>query len=73
MNIGIVGLGLIGASMAKAIKRSGYYRLFGYDLDSDVISQAISDNTIDKAGEVEDIECLDMLFLALYPRTASNL
>ena len=68
MNIGIVGLGLIGASMAKAISKKGGNAVFGYDLNPQVISTALSDKTIDKAGEIEDLKSLDMLFLALYPK-----
>ena len=68
MNIGIVGLGLIGASMAKAIEKMGGNLVFGYDLNLDVIAAAISDKTIDRAGKDEDLQSLDMLFLALYPK-----
>ncbi len=68
MKIGIVGLGLIGASMAKAIKRSGGHQIFGYDKDKSVLEKALSHKTIDKIGENGDIGGLDMLFLALYPK-----
>ena len=68
MNIGIVGLGLIGASMAKAIKKNTENRVFGYDINVEVTKKALSDGTIDKIGESADIASLDMLFLALYPK-----
>lgn len=68
MNIGIVGLGLIGASMAKAIKKNTENKVFGYDISESVTKKALSDGTIDKIGEISDIASLDMLFLALYPK-----
>lgn len=68
MNIGIVGLGLIGASMAKTIAKAGGNRIYGYDRDESVLDKALSHKTIDKIGTENDIKCLDMLFLALYPK-----
>lgn len=68
MNIGIVGLGLIGASMAKAIKKNTENKVFGYDISADVTKKALNDKTIDKIGKSADIAALDMLFLALYPK-----
>ena len=64
-NIGIVGLGLIGGSMAKASARAGY-RVFGSDRDQSVVDAAISDGTL--AGRLEDhMEELDLVLVALYP------
>ena len=68
MNIGIVGLGLIGASMAKTIKKNTENKVFGYDINKNVVKKALSEGTIDKIGDDEDIAVLDMLFLALYPK-----
>ena len=39
MKIGIVGLGLIGASMAKALSGAGH-TVLGFDTDLDVIKRA---------------------------------
>lgn len=67
MNIGVVGLGLIGASMAKAIGRAGNDRVFGYDINRDVMSDAICDGVI--CGEIE-LDKIDLLLLALYPQAS---
>jgi len=70
MNIGIVGLGLIGASMAKAIKKYTENKVFGYDINEEVAKKAYAEGAIDKMGNEEDMPALDMLFLALYPKTS---
>ena len=44
MNIGIVGLGLIGGSLAKSAKKNTEFKVFGYDLNSDVVKNAIKFN-----------------------------
>ena len=50
MNISIVGLGLIGASIAKSIKKYTEHTVIGFDTDADVLSRAITDGTIDRIG-----------------------
>ena len=37
MNIGIVGLGLIGGSMAKSIKKRTGHSVYGIDLDGETM------------------------------------
>ncbi len=70
MNIGIIGLGLIGGSMAKAISSFTPHRVFGADLDGEVIARALSDGAI--AAEMGAAECAlcDMILIALYPGAA---
>lgn len=65
MNIGIVGLGLIGASMAKALVRGGEHRVYGFDINREVMDKAVADGTI--CGEI-DFSKLDIMLLALYPQ-----
>lgn len=65
MNIGIVGLGLIGGSLAKAIKKNTENNVFGYDVDKETISKAFLFGAID--GELNSLSDLDMLIVALYP------
>ena len=68
MKIGIVGLGLIGGSMAKAISRSGEHEVIGFDRADAVLYEAKKTGAIQKIGEADDIAELDMLLLALYPK-----
>jgi prephenate dehydrogenase len=45
--VGIVGLGLIGGSLAKAVKAKTSCRVLGYDADDAVTGQALHDGAID--------------------------
>lgn len=69
-NIAIVGLGLIGGSLAKAIKQKTQNFIIGFDLSSEVEMKALKDGTIDKKGELNSLSEVDILFLALYPDSA---
>ena len=42
MNVGIVGLGLIGGSMAKSIKALTAHNVYGADLDTETMTLARS-------------------------------
>ena len=64
--IGIVGLGLIGGSVAKAIKKRTDCVVFGYDIKESTMTQALESGTID--GELRDLSQLDLLVLALFPQ-----
>lgn len=66
MNAAVIGLGLIGGSMAKAIKQNTDYKVYGYDRSQPVVSKAISDNAID-APLGDNIGKCDIIIIALYP------
>ncbi len=69
MDIGIIGLGLIGSSIARAIKKHTEYTVAGFDIDPDVTAGALSDGTLDAAGEQEACGC-GIVFVCLYPGDA---
>ncbi len=71
MNIGVIGLGLIGGSMAKAIKEATSHVVYGYDKNSDVIRKALMDNAIDLSLEANLPSC-DIVIIALYPEASVN-
>jgi len=65
--VGIAGLGLIGGSMAKAIRAKTDCRIYGMDILPDVVSQAKAQGVID--GELAGgtlAEC-SLVIIALYP------
>ena len=65
-SIGIIGLGLIGGSMAKAISSRTEYKVYGSDASSSVTDRAIKEGVL--AGRLEEhIDDIDMLMVALYP------
>lgn len=70
MNIGIVGLGLIGGSIAKAYKRNSSDIIYGSDINKPVQDIAIMSNTIDRVLDISTIPLCDCIFIALYPTAA---
>ena len=66
MKILIVGLGLIGGSMAKAFKKYTKHNIIGFDRDSAVLGKALADGSIDEAFS-GNFEGLDVLVSALFP------
>ena len=67
MNIGIVGLGLIGCSLAKSAKKNTEFKVFGYDLNSDVVKNAIEDKVLDGELTQKQLSSCDYVFIPLYP------
>ena len=69
MKIGVVGLGLIGGSLARAYHKSGH-EVYGYNRNKVVQDYAKLEGTL--AGELNQqtmAEC-DAIFLCLYPQKA---
>lgn len=66
MTVGVVGLGLIGASMAKTIKKHTDFPVMGYDLSKSVMESALLDGTIDGELDLSTDRC-DIVIVALYP------
>lgn len=66
-NIGIVGLGLIGASMAKSVKKKSSAKVYGYDIDTSTTKYALLSGIIDGELNSETIGECDTIFVCLYP------
>ncbi len=64
-NVGIIGLGLIGGSFAKAVKASGKYTVFGCDKDAKTENAAIKDKAIDFVLTEENAKDIDLLVSAV--------
>ncbi len=65
--IGIVGLGLIGGSFAKAMKKTGRYRILGLDRKEETVRAALDAGAIDEAGGPKDLQKADLVIVALHP------
>lgn len=65
--IGVVGLGLIGGSYAKAYRENTSCRIYGADKDPSAVSAAVEDETLDGELTEERIGECDLLLVALYP------
>ena len=68
MNIGIVGLGLIGGSLARAIRANTAHTVWGADLQRPVVYRAKLLEVIDEELTEDRVGACDILILALFPR-----
>ena len=68
MNIAVVGLGLIGGSMAKAIKRATRHTVLGADKSESALLKAELLGAIDARLTDEALATCDLVIVALYPR-----
>lgn len=72
MNIAIVGLGLIGGSLAKAISKRTNHTVLGLDTDANTIKQALSAGAIKESIDAKDLKRADITFVCLFPNTAKD-
>ena len=69
MNVGIIGLGLVGGSFAKAYKAAGH-TVFGHDIDKSILDFAILSGAVDAPLDDESMRCSELVLIALYPGAA---
>lgn len=67
MEIAVIGLGLIGGSMAKAIKQNTTHTVYGYDLQDTVVKKALLLGAIDAPLTDTLLSQCDLTIVALYP------
>ena len=67
MKIAIVGLGLIGGSLAKAIKKNTQYMCYGLDIDKQAVKSAIEQEAIDSEITAEKLGICDIVIISLHP------
>ena len=70
MNVGIVGLGLIGGSMAKSIKTRTGHTVFGADLDAETMTLARMCGAIDGVLTEDALSRCDLILIAIRPGAA---
>ncbi len=70
MTIGIIGLGLIGASLAETIHATTNDTVLGRDIDPDTMRAALGSGTVDGALADRNTHVCDLILIALYPRAA---
>lgn len=68
-NILIAGLGIMGGSLAKALKGFRGGKIYGFDANIDVIKKAESDGVIEKGTTDKDefLPIADLVIVCLYP------
>lgn len=72
MNIGIIGMGLIGGSLGRSIVKRTSHTVFGLDIDEKSMQKALLLNGCHQVLEDSDLNRLDMLIIALNPRTVEG-
>lgn len=67
MQIDVVGLGVIGGSIAKALKENTAHTVIGFDRDENTLLDALSLGAIHRAGSTSALENADVVYVCLYP------
>lgn len=68
MNILICGLGLIGASLAKTLKKNTNHIVLGWNRTESVTEKALRDGVIDRTGDIDSLMAeADITFVNFYP------
>ena len=70
MNVAIVGLGLIGGSMAKSIKNRTSHTVWGIDLNAETMTMARMCGAIDAPLTEENLPQADLILVAIRPGAA---
>lgn len=70
MQVGIVGLGLIGGSAARAYKEAGH-TVLAYDKDTVMLDYAILCGAVDGVLSEGELRTCDLVLLCLYPQAAT--
>ena len=64
----IVGLGLIGGSLAKAISGRTDHLVVGLDTNAAVVAQAVDEGAIARRATERDLQTADVVIVALHPQ-----
>ena len=65
--VGIIGLGLIGASFAKAYKQNSSCRVLAYNRTRETAEKALAEGVIDGIMDESNIHECDLIIPSLYP------
>ncbi len=67
MNIAVIGLGIIGGSYCKTIKKHTNHHVIGVNRSAEVAERALSDGAVDEIGTAESLGKADLIILCMYP------
>lgn len=68
MNIAVIGLGIIGGSFCKAIKKYTDHYVIGINRTAKTAQKALNVGAIDEIGTPESLSKADMVILTMYPQ-----
>ncbi len=66
-SLGIVGLGLIGGSLAKSARKRGFDKIYGFDINKSVVDYALLSGIIDAELSDKKLSECDVVMISLYP------
>lgn len=72
MNVAVVGMGLIGGSICKAVKEKCSCTVWGCDTDGEVCEKALKENCVDEIIEKGKLSQADITFVCLYPEATAK-
>ena len=72
MKIGIIGLGLIGGSMAMSIRKHTEHTVFGYDIDPQVMLRAKAVEAIHDGLDEDMLPACDIVLVCLFPQLCAD-
>lgn len=67
LNIVVVGLGLIGGSIAKALKMNTGHKIYAFDTNEASMLDAVSSGVISGRASAAEIKDADIIYLCTYP------
>lgn len=67
MNIAVVGLGLIGGSICKSLKKHTFHRVMGIDSKKETVKKALEQNAIDEEITADRLCEANLTIICLYP------
>lgn len=70
--LAVIGLGLMGGSVAKALRGSGKYKVIGFDRDEAVCRRALEEGVISSVWEYGTALAADMTLLCIAPQAARD-
>lgn len=70
MTVGIIGLGLIGGSLAKAYTKAGDHLVLGWDIDPGVLAIAEVEGAVAGALTKDNMDSCDLILIAISPAAA---
>lgn len=68
MNIAIVGIGIIGGSLAKAFTRYTEHRIIGINRSVETAQRALAEGSIHEIGTKESLSDADIVYMCTYPK-----
>ena len=67
MNIAVIGLGLIGGSICKCLKKHTFHHVMGLDTDKETAKKALEQNAIDEEITTDRLNEANLTIVCLYP------